>query len=291
MPKPRTYTRRFRVRSTDCDALGHVNHAVYARYLQEAAIEASADAGYDTAWYDRHALSWLIRRSLIEYLQPARYGDELDIITYVANVRRVRSQRNYAIVRVRDGAPVAQAATDWAFIDQRAGAPARIPAEVGTTFLPDGPDPNAQPVIDPAHLPHASPPNAYHTTRRVHYYEMDENQHVNNAVYLNYLEQATIDAAASVGLDLPRLLELGGVFVVRRHDIEYLRPARYGDTLDIAAWIGGVGRSSVRRHYSMHLQNGELCIRAQTDWVWIDLRTKEASPVPSNVLDALDPGV
>jgi acyl-CoA thioester hydrolase len=43
----RTYTRRFKVRQYELDSFGHVNNAVYVNYLQEAAIEASADAGYD----------------------------------------------------------------------------------------------------------------------------------------------------------------------------------------------------------------------------------------------------
>ncbi len=39
--------RAFRVRSYECDGYGHVNHANYLRYMQEAAFDASAAAGYD----------------------------------------------------------------------------------------------------------------------------------------------------------------------------------------------------------------------------------------------------
>jgi acyl-CoA thioester hydrolase len=283
---PRTYTRHFRVRSTDCDALRQVNHAVYLRYMQEAAIEASADAGYTGAWYAEHGVGWVIRRSRIDYLRPARYGEELAVTTYVANFRRVRSQRNYAIDR-SDGVPIARAATDWVFIDRRTGLPQRIPDEVPSNFMPDGPDPAVEFALDAGPLPDAPPPNAYHATRRVNYYDLDENQHVNNAVYLNYLEQTTIDAAASLGYDMPQLLALGGVFVVRQHDIEYLRPARYGDTLDIATWVGEVTRSSAVRHYAMRIQGGELSIRAQTRWVWVDLARHESAPIPAVLLEAL----
>ena len=47
----RIYTRIFRVRGYECDALGHVNNAVYQHYLEQAATEASAEAGYDLNWY------------------------------------------------------------------------------------------------------------------------------------------------------------------------------------------------------------------------------------------------
>jgi len=265
---PHTYTRRFRVRSTDCDAMGQVNHAVYVRYMQEAAIEASSDAGYTPEWYTEHAVSWLIRRSRIDYWQPARYGDELDVTTFVVNFRRVRSQRNYDIVRAGDGVPIARAATDWVFIDQRASTPRRIPDGISTMFLPDGQDPAAEIIADLPHPPDTPDGGVFHTTRRVNYYDMDENQHVNNAVYLNYLEQATIDATASAGFDLPQWLDLGGMFVVRQHDIEYLHPAKYGDVLDIAAWIGETSAASMVWHYAMRDQDGTLDIRARTHWVW-----------------------
>jgi len=287
---PRAHTRRFRVRSTDCDAIGQVNHAVYVRYMQEAAIEASSDAGYTPEWYIEHGVGWLIRRSRIAYFQPARYGDELDVTTYVVNFRRVRSQRNYDITRVGDNLLIVRAATDWVFIDQRTGAPKRIPDEVPAIFLPGGGDPAAEIIADLPHPPDEPPPNAFHVTRRVNYYDMDENQHVNNAVYLNYLEQATIDAAASAGFDLPRWLDLGGMFVVRQHDIEYLHPAKYGDTLDILTWVGETSPPSVVRHTIMRDQDGTLDIRARTQWVWIDPASQKPTEIPPALLEALASG-
>jgi len=284
---PRTYTRHFRVRSTDCDAAGHVNNAVYLRYLQEVAIEASADAGYDSAWYAAHGVGWVIRRSRIDYLQPLAYGDEIDVTTCVVNVRRVRSQRNYEIVRAQDGAMAALAATDWVFIDRRTGAPARVPDDIPARFLPDGTLPGVEHLADVPAPPDAPPPNAFHTTRRVYYYEIDEYRHANNAVYLNYLEQAAIDAGAALGFDMPQVIEQGGAIVARQHDIEYLRPAQYSDTLDIATWISDVARASVLRHTTMRSQ-GELAIRAQTRWVWIDLKTRRPAAMPLALREALE---
>lgn len=284
---PRTYTRRFRVRSTDCDATGQVNHAVYLRYLQETAIEASADAGYDSARYVEIGAGWVIRRSRIDYLHPARYGDEIDATTYVVNFRRARSQRNYDIRRAGDGLLIARAATDWVFVDRRTGLPRRIPDDMPGLFLPDGPNPDAELIFDTPTPPDSPPADAYSTTRRVHFYEMDEYQHVNNAAYLNYLEQATIDADASLGYDIKDLNALGGHFLVGQHDIEYLRPARYGDTLTIDTWVGEVTRDTVTRHYAMRLHGGEPAIRAQTRWAWIDLASGKPADIPASLREAL----
>ena len=284
---PRTYTRHFRVRSTDCDAAGHVGHAVYLRYMQEAAFEASTDAGYGPARYAEMGVTWLIRRSRIDYLHPLRYGDEIDVTTYVADFRRVRSQRNYEMARSSDGVMVALAATDWAFLDTHTGAPTRIPQEMIAMFRAEGVDPNAAVRIDAARLPDEPPPQAFHAAQRVRFYDLDPNWHVNNAVYLHYLEQATIDASAGAGFDIPQLLEQGGFFVVRQHDIEYLHPAEYGDTLDVATWIGETGASNLVHYTAMRDQNGTLDLRAQTRWVWMDLKTREAAPMPAAVRQAL----
>ena len=284
---PRTYTRRFRVRWTDCDASGYVSHVAFLCYTQEMGFEAGTDAGYGLPWWTEVGVGWLARRSHIEYFQPVRYGDELDATTYLASFSRIRAQRNYDFVR-GDATLVAQAEIDWVLFDRRSGAPARLNADVMRAFRSEGPEPDAQSrPLDATPLPDSSPPGAYRTSRRVYYADIDEYQHVNNAVYLSYVEQATIDADASLGFDIARLRDLGGLFVVGQHDIEYLRAAKYGDILDIATWIGEVTPGSILRHYTMRVQGGELSIRAQTRWVWIDLASRKPAEIPADLLEVL----
>ena len=87
---PRTQTRTFRVRFGECDAYGHVNNTNYVRYMQEAAFDASAAAGYDFARYDALGQYWLVRETEVEYLKPLVYGDTFEVKTWVADFRRVR---------------------------------------------------------------------------------------------------------------------------------------------------------------------------------------------------------
>jgi acyl-CoA thioester hydrolase len=68
---------------------------------------------------------------------------------------------------------------------------------------------------------------------RVRHYEADALGHVNNAAYLHYLEQAAIEHSAAVGYPLRRYQEMGTLFIVRRHEIDYLRPASPGDVLEV----------------------------------------------------------
>ena len=110
---------------------------------------------------------------------------------------------------------------------------------------------------DPGTSP--DPPfHAFETFFRVRFHEVDALGHVNNAAYLNYLEQAAIDHATFLGLDLPRLRELGGVFVARRHDIVFVRPTFAGDLLRVVTWLGEPRGARVDRHYLVFREPGPI---------------------------------
>lgn len=119
------------------------------------------------------------------------------------------------------------------------------------------------------------------THLRVRHYEMDALGHVNNAVYQNYLEQAAIEHSEYLGLTLDVYRELGGVFVMRRVEIEYLRPAVAGDTLAVTTWLREMRGSRAVRVYEIRKQEGEkLLVTAEALWVWVDARTMRPKPIP-----------
>jgi YbgC/YbaW family acyl-CoA thioester hydrolase len=105
--------------------------------------------------------------------------------------------------------------------------------------------------LDPGSLPGAGTP-AFETYFRVRFHEVDALGHVNNAAYLNYLEQAAIDHAAFLGLDLQRLQGFGGVFVARRHEIVFLKPTFAGDLLRVITWLGEARGARVDRRYLVY---------------------------------------
>src|SRR5574338_516697 len=121
---PATFKREFRVRQYECDAYGHVNHANYLRYMQEAAIDASAAVGYDEARYNAIGHVWFIRETEIEYLRPLLYGDTVVITTWVGDFRRVRSRRFYEFHHAVSGELMARASTDWVYLEPDTGRPA-----------------------------------------------------------------------------------------------------------------------------------------------------------------------
>ena len=87
-----THEQVFQVRHYECDAYGHVNHANYLRYMQEAAFNASAAVGYSFERCLELGVQWLAHETAIEYLQPLRYGDTAVVRTRIADFRRVLSE-------------------------------------------------------------------------------------------------------------------------------------------------------------------------------------------------------
>lgn len=128
----------------------------------------------------------------------------------------------------------------------------------------------------------------YRVTVDVKPEDIDELDHVNNAVYLQYVELAARAHAASVGLDFEGMIARGGVFVVRRHTITYFRPARRGDHLEIATRIGEMRGARAMRHVWI-LRDDDVLAEAETEWVWIDPHSRRPKAMPPEVTGAFDP--
>jgi acyl-CoA thioester hydrolase len=124
----------------------HVNNIEYVRMLQESAIAHTRQNGWTPEELHAHGWTWVVRSHFIEYLQPCRSGEEIAIYTWVANFRRIRSLRKYCFVRISDSAILANAETEWAFLDRRTGRPVAIPPEVLAAYIvvPDEASPLAE---------------------------------------------------------------------------------------------------------------------------------------------------
>ena len=118
----------------EIDEQGHANNVVYVAWMQDAAIAHSATLGWTPERYLRLGMGWVARRHTIEYLRPARSGDEIVVQTHVADMKKVTSTRLYRIIRRRDGELLAKAETHWAFVSYVTGKPTRIPAEIASAF-------------------------------------------------------------------------------------------------------------------------------------------------------------
>jgi acyl-CoA thioester hydrolase len=127
---PLTHTARWRVRSYEIDQNGHVNNAVYLNYAEALTVEHAEASGYGRAWAEAQGGAWVVRRHEVEYLRPARMGDELALTVRVELVRGVRGVRRTTIARAEDGAPVAEVLSEWVWVRLADGRPGRVPPEL-----------------------------------------------------------------------------------------------------------------------------------------------------------------
>jgi acyl-CoA thioester hydrolase len=126
---------RYEVVVTDeaIDENGHVNNIEYLRWMQDAAMHHADSSGCTLATTAIGA-TWVVRSHRIEYLNPAFSGEHVSVLTWVSNFRRVQSLRKYRMIRIEDHAVLAEAETDWIFVDAKNGRLRSIPKEVSTVF-------------------------------------------------------------------------------------------------------------------------------------------------------------
>jgi len=107
--------------------------------------------------------------------------------------------------------------------------------------------------------------------------DIDEQNHVNNAVYLRWVEDvatahwkslASPDAQAAIG------------WVVLRHEIDYKMPAAAGDEILLRTWVGKASRLKFERFTEIRRKiDMQLLAQGRTLWVPIDVRTGKPTRV------------
>ncbi len=285
------HERTFRIRHYECDAYGHVNHANYVRYMQETAFDASASVGFDIARYEQLGLFWLVRETDITYLRPLIYGDSVIVKTWVEDFRRVHSRRAYELRCANSSELVAQASTDWVLLSAKDNRLAHIPEEMVQAFVPSRETEKSPPR---ERFPKAPPPpkSPFTVQKTVGWRDLDPAVHVNNAMYLSFMEDVGGQAVAHYGWALSRLLAENIGVVVRRFRIEYKVPAVLDDELEITTYLSDVKRATAVRHYIIRRPQDDILIaRAYVLNVCIDLTTGLPRKFPAEFLLAVQDNI
>jgi len=117
---------------------------------------------------------------------------------------------------------------------------------------------------------------------RVQPEDIDAYDHVNNAVYLTWLDRAAWSHSASLGVALEQCLALRRGMAAQRIEIDYLRAAVRGDRITAATWIVGAdGRLRAERRFQVRrVADGSTLARARIDYVCINLDTGRAARMP-----------
>jgi acyl-CoA thioester hydrolase len=126
------FTRNFTAQPEDIDALGHVNNAVWVRWIQEMATshwQAVADPAHIAAYY------WVVTRHEIDYRGNIAAGESVTARTWIeSEPKGAQFDRRVDFVDAK-GKLIVRANTTWAMIDKASGRLARVRPEVSAPFM------------------------------------------------------------------------------------------------------------------------------------------------------------
>jgi acyl-CoA thioester hydrolase len=110
--------------------------------------------------------------------------------------------------------------------------------------------------------------------------DIDELGHVNNTVYLRWVQDiATAHwRSAARAQDIDRF-----IWVVTRHEIDYLRPVLDGEIVTLTTWVGAPKGARFDRHVEITGADGRLRARALTVWALINTISGRVIRVPAEV--------
>lgn len=112
---------------------------------------------------------------------------------------------------------------------------------------------------------------------------MDRNGHVNNVVYVQWMQEAAVAHARASGCTAA-CEALGATWVVRTHRVEYLSPAYAGEVVRVLTWVADCRKvRSLRRYRFIRPADQKVLAEAETDWVLVDARTGRPRGIPEQV--------
>jgi len=220
---PRQHVGEHRVRFDECNAAGSMRPSALLRAVQDLAWQHSVAAGFDRDWYQAHGLIWLVRFVDLRMTRGVQPGSTLRMTTRITGLRRVWARRETTVDVALDAPAAAATTIDWVLVDAL-GRPARVPDAVVIGF-----DQQA-PTFTPARVHQAPPPGDSPVEPwTVGIRDLDPMAHVNNATYLDIMDEVMAGAAGSLIGPVPPV----------RYQVEYLRSAMPRSRVSVRSWPEG----------------------------------------------------
>ncbi len=120
---------------------------------------------------------------------------------------------------------------------------------------------------------------------RVYYEDTDHGGVVYHTNYLKYMERTRTEMLRSFGYEQDQLIEKESViFVVRSLQVDYLKPARFNDQLQVSALISRIGRASLTFMQAVRRASDDsLLCNAEVRVACLDAEKMTPCPIPANI--------
>ena len=114
--------------------------------------------------------------------------------------------------------------------------------------------------------------------------DIDPLGHASNIAYLRWIQDVAVGHSAAIGLDFEAYCRMGAIFVVRRHEIDYLRPVLRGEALEARTWICAVMAAKCERATELtRVSDGAVVARARTIWGFVTQSSGRPTRIPDEV--------
>ena len=114
--------------------------------------------------------------------------------------------------------------------------------------------------------------------------DIDMLGHASNVAFVRWIQDIAIAHSTSVGLDVAAYRDLGAFFVVRRHEVDYLRPALRGDALALRTWIASHAAAKCERMTEiLRVSDGTPLARASTTWGYVEATSGRPVRIPDSI--------
>lgn len=277
------FTRTFRVRWSELDASGRVSPGSYLRYLVETAFDWGDTLGLGAKNDGVLGLFWLIRETELHLIHPMGHNDLFDFTIWMVNWQRVRGTRCFEIKLKDSGKIIAQGTQHIVCMDRMTQRPTSPPEKIIENFRLE--EPRVFPFERfPKITPSASP---YISQRQVEWQDLDALEHVNNAVYVSYAEEAAMQQLSTLGWSSSRLAEQKLGFATQRVHVQYLSPAVWGESLVISTHSLSVQQSGGLRYVGFARTDGSAVAECILDWRLVDRETGTERHLPDGLGDCL----
>lgn len=114
--------------------------------------------------------------------------------------------------------------------------------------------------------------------------DIDELGHVSNLVYVRWVLEVAMGHSRSLGWDYGDYQAFGSVFVVRRHEIDYIASVTLGQTISAETWVDSFRQASCIRKTEL-LRDGKVVARAATTWAFISIASGRPVRIPDEMRD------
>ena len=169
---------KIKINSYDVGENGEIKVSALMKYMQELAVSDIAGTGATYEKMRADDMVFVIIRFAINFLQPVRKYDEIEILTVNNRIEGVVFVREYLFYR--GGLPVAEATTHWVLMSYSRRMPLR-PSALNYPCDPVGMDIKGVELLRRTDIDTSDPSAAEPYT--VRWSALDENRHLNNTVY------------------------------------------------------------------------------------------------------------